>query len=112
VSYADGGVRTYNFERMRDLSYVEKYQRERYRKLLENMQGAGTPRMWPYLARYAAIHLGRPFDRRAYPISVNLIRYSSTVAPPGAKPHPYIPFRFFSERFLEPPDGWPSGEQR
>lgn len=86
VTLADGQTRQYNFPRMRDLGYVDRYRRERFRKLIEV---AGHDYwVWPALARYAARRCDT--DPHTPPVRVTLIKRFRDIPPPG---QPLPPFQ-------------------
>jgi hypothetical protein len=76
----DGHVHPWNFPRMEQLSFTERYYKERYRKFAENLQADNNAAMWPDVAR----HLARLYASPANPPEiVLLIRYWSDIPPPG-----------------------------
>lgn len=81
VTYADGSVRPYTFPRMATLDYADRYREERWRKFTEVGTHSVQPGLWAAFARYAArVSDTNPNNR---PVSVELIRHSRQVPPPG-----------------------------
>jgi hypothetical protein len=102
VDYADGTHGYWNFYRMTSMGYVERYQRERFRKMGENAEPPSARRMWPYLARYAAIVCDR-HKPGTYPMTVHLLRRLRYITPPPGSILPYQSYPFYTETFTAPP---------
>lgn len=81
ITYADGSVRAYTFPRMVSMGYVRRYQEERWRKYTEVATHSVQPTVWAALARYAA-RVNNTLPNNP-PVSVELIRHSREVPPPG-----------------------------
>jgi hypothetical protein len=81
ITYADGVTRNWNIPRMHDMGMIEKYQKERFRKMVENAGGSSNKTMYPFLARYAMIENDR--GPATYPATVKLVRYWRFIAPPN-----------------------------
>jgi hypothetical protein len=90
ITYANGQVRGWNYPRMIDMGYVERYRRERFRKMIEIANQDTSRMVWPSLARYAARRNNT--DPRNRPVSVELVRHFRIVPPPG---FPWGPYRTF-----------------
>jgi len=90
ITYADGQVRGWSYPRMIDMGYVERYRRERFRKMIEIANQDTSRMVWPSLARYAARRNNT--DPRNRPVAVDLVRHFRIVPPPG---FPWGPFRTF-----------------
>jgi hypothetical protein len=90
ITYANGQVQNWNFPRMTDLGYVERYRRERFRKMIEFANPDGNRAVWPSLAKYAAQR--NDTDPRNRPVAVELVRHFRIVPPPGGKFGPYQTF--------------------
>jgi hypothetical protein len=93
VTYADGRVRSWNFPRMRDLGYIERYRHERFRKLIEMASPDVNRVAWPTLARYAA-RRNNIYPRNP-PVSVSLVRHFRPIPPPGMLFAPFQTYVFF-----------------
>jgi hypothetical protein len=87
ITYANGQVRSWNFPRMSDLGYVERYRRERFRKMIEFANPDTNRMVWPSLAKYAAQR--NHTDPRNSPVAVELVRHFRIVPPPGGTFAPY-----------------------
>ena len=104
ADYGNGTQRSWNFPRPSQEGYIERYQAERMRKMIENAQASSAERMWPFLARYAAIQSdsGAP---GTYPMTVHLIRHARLVPPPPYHEVPYSVNEFYSQTFTASPLG-------
>ncbi len=88
ITYADGSVRPYTFPRMATMDYAKRYREERWRKFTEVSTHSVQPGLWAAAARYAArVNDTNPNNR---PVSVELIRHSRQVPPPGVPLPPYL----------------------
>ncbi len=94
IEYPDGTSSHWNVVRMHDLGYVQKYQRERFRKAIENMHLDDNSRMWPYLSRYCALQSERS-GRPNYPMTVHLVRHFRYISPPSARTLPFAAHEFY-----------------
>jgi hypothetical protein len=104
----NNGQRThFDFYRMNDEGLVEKYQRERFRKMIENFNLDSNKQMWPYLARYAATMTAVP-NRNMYPMRVQLVRVYRTIAPPPWNTPAFQEKAIYTQTFFQPPLGWSS----
>ncbi len=103
IDYADGTHRTWLFPRMSQTGYIQRYRRERFRKMMESAHLDDNKRMWPFLARYAAIENDRAGDPRAYPMTVHLIRHYRYIGPPPDGVPPYDLSDFYDESFNKSP---------
>ena len=74
----DGHLDVWAFPRMEQLSYNERYRKERYRKFAEVMQQPNNAAIWPDIAR----HVARLFNNQADPpAKVLLIQYQTDITP-------------------------------
>lgn len=88
ITYADGRVRPYTFPRMVSMGYAERYREERWRKFTEVGTHSVQPMLWAAFARYAArVNNHTPNNP---PVSVEIIRHSRQVPPPGTPLPPYL----------------------
>lgn len=86
--------------RMEDLGYLERYQKERYRKFTENVLLDRNSAVWPDMLRHVARIYNDPSDP---PDNVLLIKYQADITPGQdwtAEPKPSI---FYDDR-IEPED--------
>ncbi|BDI28161.1 hypothetical protein CCAX7_002120 [Capsulimonas corticalis] len=99
VHYADGSQRVWDYPRMDQLRYDDRYRSERYRKYIEVAHQEGFSYLWHSMATYAArINNDRPGSR---PVSVDLIRHFRVLpdiqtTAPGAPPPPMGVYKFYS----------------
>jgi hypothetical protein len=93
ITYADGRARSWVYPRMVNMGYLERYRRERFRKLIEMAHPDENRVVWPSLARYAArrnnLNPGNP------PVSVALVRHFRAIPPPGLLFAPFKTYLFF-----------------
>ncbi len=102
ITYADGSDRSYTFPRMATMDYAKRYREERWRKFTEVATHSVQPGLWAAAARYAArVNDTNPNNR---PVSVELIRHSRQVPPPGVPLPPYLvlPIRTSDGPFILP----------
>jgi hypothetical protein len=102
VAYGDGARKSWIFARPSQQGYVQRYQSERLRKMIDNIHTDENKRVWPYLARYAAIMS----DRRTpgtYPMTVSLVRFSRLISPPPYRELPYSPELIYEQTFNSSP---------
>ncbi len=98
VTYRDGTRKTWMFPRMHDLGYLQRYQKERFRKMFEYAHKDAHKELWPSLARYAALEAN--LDPATNPVAaVALVRHWQSVPPPGVPLPPYKPFLFYRTEF-------------
>jgi hypothetical protein len=94
VKSANGQVRSWTFPRMIGMGYLERYRRERFRKLIELGHLDAASAVWPSLARYAArVNNTEPHNP---PVSVELVRHFRFIPPPGVLFGPYRTYTFFT----------------
>jgi len=100
VNFADGRQATWIFPRMQEMSYLERYMKERWRKWRERVRLDAFSLIWPDTARWIA----RRFDSPEHPVqSVALIRRwreipppaGPRLPPPAALAAPLNEYRFF-----------------
>jgi hypothetical protein len=102
VDYGDGSNREWVFARPSEQGYIERYQSERLRKMIDNIHTDENKRIWPYLARYAAIESDHGMPR-TYPMTVSLVRYSRLISPPPYHELPYNPALIYMQTFNASP---------
>jgi hypothetical protein len=73
-----GQTEVYKFPRMEDLSYRERYRKERYRKFAESVLCDECSGLWPDIARAAARRTANPNDP---PEKVILVKFESPIDP-------------------------------
>lgn len=81
VTLHDGEKRTWTFPRMENLSYSQRYAKERHRKFQEYLRQETYQGLWPDAARHIARKFANPMNP---PVLVLLLRNFSEVQPPGA----------------------------
>jgi hypothetical protein len=98
LTYRDGRTAEWDFPRMENLGYVDRYFKERYRKYAnDNLRIDARSALWPDAARYVArLNAADPANP---PVEVALVRHWSEVPPPGAHgeppPSPWNQYVFF-----------------
>jgi len=55
IFYKDGTHKVWSFPRMHNMGFIQRYQAERYRKMIENAHLDMNSGVWPYLAQFAAL---------------------------------------------------------
>jgi hypothetical protein len=93
ITYADGRARSWIYPRMASMGYIERYRRERFRKLIEMAHPDVNSMVWPSLARYAARR--NDVYPRNPPVSVSLVRHFRAIPPPGLLFAPFQTYVFF-----------------
>jgi hypothetical protein len=98
ITYQDGAQKTWVFPRMRNLSLLAKYQKERFRKMVENAHLVTNYAVWPYVARFAAITNNT--EPKSNPVvHVELIRTWQGIPPPGLNIPPYQSYSFYQSDY-------------
>lgn len=97
ILFRDGTTRIWAFPRMENLTLVERYSKERYRKFTsDNLPQNKYAPIWPDCARYIARLNYNPANP---PVSVGLYRAISEIPPPRAdgwyQPQPWHGSFFF-----------------
>jgi hypothetical protein len=95
-------IHVWSFPQMDQLSFGQRYQKERYRKFLENMSREEIAPILPDVVRHIARFYNNPADP---PQEVELIRFQSDIKPgsdDGHKPRP-TPSDFY-DQYIEPED--------
>jgi len=81
ITYSDGTSSSWEFPRMENLGYIDKYFKERYRKYANDCLNLDMySALWPDAARYIARLNTRPSNP---PVAVDLVRHWYIVQPPG-----------------------------
>lgn len=94
IVYQNGANTVYTFPRMRDLNYLQRYQQERFRKMIEWAHQDNYHMMWPYLARFAALaNNSRPHSNPV--VHVELVRHWQDIPNPGVPMPPYSQYTFY-----------------
>jgi hypothetical protein len=93
-------IHVWTFPRMEQLSFTERYRKERYRKFAENLVEEKNAILWPDIARHVAGLYKNPADP---PDKVMLVEFLADITPWADKddagtPRPIV----FYEDFLEP----------
>lgn len=73
-----GKTDVYQFPRMEDLSYADRYRMERFRKFEESVVCGDCTGLWPDVGRYVARRSGTPMDP---PDRVVLVKFESAIDP-------------------------------
>ena len=102
VVITDHHIHVWTFPQMDQLSFGQRYQKERYRKFLENMLLEQNAALLPDLVRHIARFYNDPSDP---PHKVMLIKFQSEIKPgSGDKPEPKAkPYDLYDE-YLGPED--------
>jgi len=95
-------IHAWTFPRMEELSFGERYRKERYRKFAEVLSDQSSAGLWPDVAN----HLARSFTSQAdTPNKVLLIQFRSDIKPEADGPYDQIPkSNIFYEKYLQPED--------
>jgi hypothetical protein len=80
ITYQDGRRAIWSFPRADRLGVWQRTLKMRYRKLMDHLALDQSSALWPDVARFVARHTDTHGKR---PQTVELIRYASTVLPPG-----------------------------
>jgi hypothetical protein len=81
VKTADGETRSYDFPRMSELGFIEKYQMERYRKwAVDGIRADSSSAHWPAAARFIARRLKK--EEGLVVVEVQLWRFWTLVEAP------------------------------
>ncbi len=82
ITYADGETRSWFFPRMARMGYAQRFEEERWRKLVEIVtHNNGTQMLCEAMVRYAA--RVNDVDSQNRPVSVELFEHSRQIPPPG-----------------------------
>lgn len=87
VEMADGTLRQGTYPRISQLSLVDRYSHERFRKYVERASRAENQYLWPQFAHRIAYWEAK--DPNNLPVRVTLLRYYRQVGPPGQDPKPW-----------------------
>ncbi len=79
VEFADGKTMLFKYPRMQDLSFTERYFKERYRKYVENSHGERYAYKWPAVAQ--AIAFQSYSGDGNMPVKVTLRRHFKEIKP-------------------------------
>ncbi|HEY3988879.1 MAG TPA: hypothetical protein VGM02_06240 [Acidobacteriaceae bacterium] len=98
----DRHLKVWTFPRMEELSFGERYQKERYRKFAEMLPDQKNELLWPGVAAHVARLFNNPIDP---PDKVVLIEFRSDIKP-GADESvgPVFEPNVFYEGYLDPGD--------
>jgi hypothetical protein len=92
-------IDTFSFPRMEELSYGQRYEKERYRKFVENLLSEDNAPIWPDVTKHIAYLMSDPDNP---PNKVVLIRFDAQIVPNStittAKP------TIFYDDYVEPED--------
>lgn len=95
-------IRVWAFPQMEQLSFGQRYQKERYRKFLENMSLENNAAVLPDVVRHIARFYNDPSD---LPEKVLLIRFQSDIKPGSDDEHEPRPKPSdFYDEYIEPED--------
>jgi hypothetical protein len=102
VITSDRHIKVWNFPRMEELSFGQRYQKERYRKFVESILDQKNEALLPDAANHIARQFNNPLDP---PDKVMLIQFQSTIKPwvddtnePTPKPN------IFYDEYVQPGD--------
>lgn len=89
VRFDNNEVVTWNFPRIRDMGFVDKYFNERYRKwAIDRVRTDDHSGVWPDAARFVVRQV---YDGHRRPVEVTLTRHWEEVKPPtGSGPWPAL----------------------
>jgi hypothetical protein len=97
VRLADGTTRAWTFPRMRSYNLLERYQKERYRKWVENIRMDANEIAWADAARFVA---RRFVGEASRPVRVSLHRHWAMVPPPEQGLGRPLPTEYDSHTFF------------
>jgi hypothetical protein len=83
-----GHLHIFAFPRMEQLSFGERYRKERYRKFAENLVVAENAAIWPDVASHVARLYQNPADP---PDKVVLVQFLADITPWAQNDHPQTP---------------------
>ena len=95
-------IKVWTFPRMEQLSFSERYSKERYRKFAEVLSDQSSAALWPDVAD----HIARSFTSQTdAPNKVLLIQFRADIKPAADGPYDQIPrSSIFYEKYLQPGD--------
>jgi hypothetical protein len=98
----DGRLHVWAFPRMEELSYSQRYGKERYRKFAEVILQQNNAALWPDIAK----HIARLFNSQTDPpAKVLLIQYQADITPWADETYDPIPRpNGFYEYYVQPED--------
>jgi hypothetical protein len=98
----DRHMKVWTFPRMEELSFRERYPKERYRKFAEMLPDQKNEALWPGVAAHVARLFNNPIDP---PDKVVLIEFRADIKPGADESSPPVPEpNVFYEGYLEPGD--------
>lgn len=98
ITYQNGEQKSWTFPRMHELNYFQRYQEERFRKMIEYAHQDAYSKIWPYLARFAALANNK--EPKTNPVvHVDLLRYWQNIPNPGVPMPPYTHYQFYRADF-------------
>jgi hypothetical protein len=96
----DHHMHVWAFPRMEELSFAEKYRKERYRKFLDVLPQPQNAPLWPDVAKHVAMQFSKQNDA---PDKVLLIEFQSDIHP-GAAQEPTPRPNVFYDDYVQPGD--------
>jgi hypothetical protein len=90
----DHHLKVWEFPRMEELSYWQRFRQERYRKFAEVLPQPQFAPVWPDVAAHVAGFFVNPADP---PDKVVLIQFQSEIPPPGGQELPAKPNVFYDD---------------
>ncbi len=96
----DHHMHVWAFPRMEELSFAEKYRKERYRKFLDVLPQPQNAPLWPDVAKHVAMQFSNQNDP---PDKVLLIEFQSDIHP-GAAQEPTPRPNVFYDDYVQPGD--------
>jgi hypothetical protein len=98
----DRKIHVWAFPRMEELSFGERYRKERYRKFTEVMLQEKNAAIWPDIAK----HIARSFNNQTDPPDkVFLIQYQREITPGADETHePILKTTILFEDYVQPED--------
>lgn len=94
ITYHDGSTHLWVFPRMIKQGFLQRYEDERFRKMIENAHQDSQREIWPYVARFAAI-ANNPEPKTDPVVHVELVRVWQNIPPNPLPPTPYHSFTFY-----------------
>lgn len=102
VITTDRHMKVWNFPRMEELSFGQRYTKERYRKFVEDLLDQKSEGLWPDVANHVARQFNNPIDP---PDKLMLIQFQTDIKPWADESYDPAPTpTVFYEEYVQPGD--------